>query len=308
MVKKIKCVVIYLMILSMVFSAGCSRKKSGKKDGEIYLYYINKNQDKLIKTAYKVKSSEPEEAAQEVLNQMNKTSKKLNVITAKPQEVVINGIRYENRQLIIDFGSGYNDVSNIREMLLRSAVVLTVTQIDGIDKVMFTVSGKDLLKKNGEMVGTMNRESFVDNSGSNVSTYTKVDTTIYFADETGKRLKPYNYTGYCDQNTSAEKMILQKLVSGAVGEGYVRTLPDNVGIMSVVTKDNICYINFNDVFLQEMNNVSKEAEIYSIVNSLCELSYISRVSISVNGKTDVKFGENISLEKAFERNLDLIDK
>ena len=89
--------------------------------------------------------------------------------------------------------SGYYDMGSVREVLLRSAVVLTVTQLEEIEQVVFTVSGKDLVKKNGELVGTMKADSFVDNSGSNVDSYTKVETTIYYADETGKKLKPYQY-------------------------------------------------------------------------------------------------------------------
>ena len=101
---------------------------------------------------------------------------------------------------------------------------------------------------------------------------------------------------------------MQKLVNGTDAEGYVRTLPQNLEIMSVVTKNNICYVNFNQGFLQEMSDVSKEAQIYSIVNSLCALSYISRVSISINGKTDIMYGDNLSLEKAYERDLNMIAK
>ena len=305
----VKKIFICILACSLMLSVGCiSRTGNKKKKGEIYLYYINKNQNKLVKTTYKPKETEPEKAAKEVLDKMNETSKQPNVIIAKPQEVAINGIKYEKNQLVIDFDSGYYDMGSVREVLLRSAVVLTVTQLEEIEQVVFTVSGKDLVKKNGELVGTMKADSFVDNSGSNVDSYTKVETTIYYADETGKKLKPYQYTGYCDQNTSAEKLIVQKLVNGTDAEGYVRTLPQNLEIMSVVTKNNICYVNFNQGFLQEMSDVSKEAQIYSIVNSLCELSYISRVSISINGKTDIMYGDNLSLEKAYERDLNMIAK
>ena len=73
-----------------------------------------------------------------------------------------------------------------------------------------------------------------------------------------------------------------------------------------MTKDGICYVNFDNSFLTESTDVSPELEIYSIVNSLCELSYINKVQISINGETNVKFKDSISLEYTFTRNLDIV--
>ena len=46
--------------------------------------------------------------------------------------------------------------------------------------------------------------------------------------------------------------------------------------------------------------------IYSVVNSLTELSTIRKVQISVNGRTDRMLRESRSLDKVYERNLELV--
>ena len=46
--------------------------------------------------------------------------------------------------------------------------------------------------------------------------------------------------------------------------------------------------------------------IYSITNSLVELSSVNKVQISVNGKTDLIFRETFNLANMYERNLDLV--
>ena len=46
--------------------------------------------------------------------------------------------------------------------------------------------------------------------------------------------------------------------------------------------------------------------IYSIVNSLVELSNVNKVQIAVNGKTDIVFRETFNLVNLYERNLELI--
>ena len=46
--------------------------------------------------------------------------------------------------------------------------------------------------------------------------------------------------------------------------------------------------------------------IYSITNSLVELSNINKVQISVDGETNITFREKFNLSDLFERNLDLL--
>ena len=58
-----------------------------------------------------------------------------------------------------------------------------------------------------------------------------------------------------------------------------------------------------------MNNTLEVKEyipIYSIVNSLSELSTVSRVQIRINGSEDAVFRDLISLNTVFERNFDYI--
>ena len=77
-------------------------------------------------------------------------------------------------------------------------------------------------------------------------------------------------------------------------------------ILSVVTANNICYVDFDENFLTEQSPVSAKMVIYSIVNSLLELDEIHRVQLSVKGETSVEYG-NISLAHPFMRNLDIIE-
>ena len=77
-------------------------------------------------------------------------------------------------------------------------------------------------------------------------------------------------------------------------------------VLGVTVKDGTCYVNLDNGFLTQTYNVSAEVQIYSIVNSLVELSNINKVQIAVNGNTDMIFREKISLSNVFDRNLDLV--
>ena len=60
-------------------------------------------------------------------------------------------------------------------------------------------------------------------------------------------------------------------------------------------------MNLDASFLSVVNNVSTELSIYSIVNSLVELSTVNKVQILINGEVPESFGS-----AAFERNLDCV--
>ena len=74
----------------------------------------------------------------------------------------------------------------------------------------------------------------------------------------------------------------------------------------MTVKDGTCYVNLSNEFLSQPYNVASDVTIYSITNSLVELSNVNRVQISVNGETNISYRENMSLNNVFERNLDIL--
>lgn len=65
-------------------------------------------------------------------------------------------------------------------------------------------------------------------------------------------------------------------------------------------------MNVDENFMTQIYNVTADVVIYSIVNSLVELSNVNKVQIAVNGKTDIVFRETFNLVNLYERNLELI--
>ena len=106
-----------------------------------------------------------------------------------------------------------------------------------------------------------------------------------------------------------ERLVVDELLKGPgtdVADVAYPTINPNTKVVSVSVRDGICYVNLDDTFLTQIYNVSSEVTIYSIVNSLAELTGVNKVQISVNGESDIMYRENISLSTVFERNLDLV--
>src|SRR5574344_440929 len=289
--KKIIISLLFSMLFLMLLISGCSKKNSKKSEGNLYLYYADKDQTKLVTTKYSTNYSETNDIIDDLLKQMNKTSKKINVVTAKPENVNINKYELMDGILTIDFDSSYQQMSKVTELLCRSAIVLTMAQVKGVSYVNFTINNQPLLDSYSNPIGSMKAADFVDSSNSNINSYQDVDVTLYYANSDGKKLVATNYSGICQKNTSIEKFIIEKLIKGPSQSQYSRTVPSNLKLISVFSKDGTCYVNFDDTLLTEQVDVSQKLEIYSIVNSLTELSYVNNVQISINGETNKKLSD-----------------
>ena len=57
-------------------------------------------------------------------------------------------------RLTIDFNDAYKQMDDTREVLLRAAVVQTMTQITDVREVVFTVAGEALLNSENQAVGS----------------------------------------------------------------------------------------------------------------------------------------------------------
>ena len=92
------------------------------------------------------------------------------------------------------------------------------------------------------------------------------------------------------------------------GEEAYPTINPATKVVSVTVSDGTCYVNLDKEFLTQIYKVDANVTIYSIVNSLVELSDVNRVQISINGETDLSYKESIPLATVFERNLELVEQ
>ena len=217
------------------------------------------------------------------------------------------GYTLENGQLTMNFDDKYKSMDITKEVLTRAAIVRTVTQIPEISLVSFTVQGEMLADSSGMAIGTMNADSFIENAGDEINAYEKVNLKLYYANEDGTGLVEENRRNVVyNSNISLEKLVVEQLVKGPLMEGAYPTINPSTKIISVSVKDGICYVNLGSDFLSQPNSVSAEVTIYSITNSLVELSNVNKVQISIGGETNVTYREKIDLNNLFERNLDLL--
>ncbi|MBP5304223.1 MAG: GerMN domain-containing protein, partial [Lachnospiraceae bacterium] len=203
----------------------------------------------------------------------------------------------------------YQLITGIEEILRRTAIVKTLTQIDGVDYVAFTAGGQPLMDSAGLPIGFMESGDFIDNTGGETNYLQTVTITLYFANEEGDGLVTSRHQVEFDGTISLENLVVRQLIAGPLPEenGMQSAMPHGTIINKVTKKDGICYLDLNGMFLEDLPGVTDEVVIYSIVNSLAEISGISKVQFMVNGEVQKKYRENIPFDGLFERNLDLVN-
>lgn len=99
---------------------------------------------------------------------------------------------------------------------------------------------------------------------------------------------------------------MENLLKGPDDKNLKAPLPEGTNLVNVTTTNGICYVTLDEAFLNQNYEIQEPIVIYSIVDSLSEISTISKVQISVNGKTSGVYRDSFALDQLYERNLDYV--
>ena len=301
-------VLLTLVLLSGM--TGCAREE--KEDSGLLLYYLNEDLSSLNTLSYLVEDGKskadlsPQEMADDMLEQLATPSGDVRSI-APIQNFTVTGTTLQNGTLTVFLSSDYEELETVREILTRAALVNTLCQIDGVDSVSFLCGDHPLTNEDGSVVTAMNSDMFIFNSGKEIMNYEKVRLHLYFANEDGDQLVDTYRNVVYNSNISMERLVVEQVLKGPNSDVVFPTLNPAAKVLSVTTRDGVCYVNLDQAFLTEPYGVTSQVAIYSLVNSLTELSSVSAVQITIEGKTGKAFMDS-SLSSAFERNLSVVRK
>lgn len=291
-----------LVTISMILLASCGQEE---KEENVYpVYYVSNSETRVEIHSHVMEADDPEKQLLELVECLGTNPEKLEYKAPFSMGFEVLGIEAdENGRLQIDVSAAYRELSVTTEVLVRAAIVRTLTQLPSVSAVMITVEGNTLYDSKNNEVGWMNAEQFINNDGNEINTYELARVRLYFADESGTRLIAADREKHYSTNTPLERFVVEELIAGPSGriEGLYPSVNGSTKIVNVTTKDGICYVNLDESFLTVVNNVSTEVSIYALVNSLVELSNVNQVQILINGEVPASFSST-----TFERNLDIV--
>ncbi len=285
-------IMMLLGCLLCVLLVGCNVKE--QQSEEMYIYYLNADGNALLQESYPLMDVEG------VLD-------KIKMHNLLPKGVEIEQYTVDRLQLQLYFNEAYEEMNTSTEVLVRAALVQTMTQLPNVEFVSFYVESEALRDNDGNVIGVMTAQDFVQNTGSSIDSYQTTDLRLFFADKEGKQLKETRKSNIrYNANTAIERLVLEQLMKGTGASGVQSVIPKTTKLMGVSVKDGVCYVNFDSKFVTDSYDLNPEVTIYSIVNSIIANASVTKVQILIDGASDVVYKNIVDLSKPLEWNVEII--
>lgn len=298
-----------LFCLSLVL-AGCgSSAGDNVKEAEnsYKIYYVSSSEDKLVAEDYTAKEEETNKLINELLRQLNNVPDGTALKKPIPDSVDLKSKSLKDGVLTLDFSESYHQLTGISEILRRASVVKTLCQIKEVKKVEYRVENQPLMYSELNPVGAMSADDFIDNTGGETTYYQTVQISLYYTNADGKKLYQTRHNVEFDGTISLEELVIRQLMAGPLdNDKLAPVMPPGTKLNKVTFKDGICYVDFSKEFLEGREGVSDEVIVYSVVNSLSEISSVTKVQFFIDGKPVSSYRETIPIDLPVERKLDII--
>ena len=301
---EILCVLLVVLLL-----LGCSSGEAQK--GTFFISYLNKDQTQIVKESYEPSTDVKDTTLllQELIGVLATDSGSLDFVKPIPDEVKVKSIKLNEYGIVhVTFTGKYEDLLPVQDVLCRVAIVQTLTQVDDVKGVEFSIGKNPLCDSRGRLVGVMTMDDIVENPGELINSIQQADIDLYFSNATGDGLTVESQTVYYNSNVSLEKLVIEHLLAGPKKtEGAQASIPAETSLVNVSVADRVCYVSLDEGFLTQNYDIQEPIVIYSLVNSLTALPHIDRVQISVNGDTSGTYREKYSLSTVYEQDLSFVD-
>lgn len=302
MKKKIFATLFLLVTLLLLVACG-----NQENDEQPVVFYLNADATKIVPQDIELKATDTVGQIQELLDALQQTPEDAGLRQTIPANVKVLGVTEVSYQITVDFSKEYYELNPTDEILTRAAIVKTLLQMEDYPYVMFTVESKPLETASGTIVGAMSEDSFLENPGEQINSSQKTTLTLYFSSKDGTKLVPEKREVHYSSNISLEKLVMEQLMEGPKTKGNLATIPTGTKLITITVVDGVCYVNLDETFLNQNQEISEQVVLYSIVDSLTELSSVSKVQISINGDTSGKCRYTYDLAPMYEQDLSIVN-
>lgn len=205
-----------------------------------------------------------------------------------PSGTEIKEITYENNVITIDFSKELLEISAEYEEKMIEAITYTLIHIDGVEKVVLKVEGKELknLPHSQKQLPTYLDQNYGINKVYDLTSTREIDSyTIYYVNNYNDKNYYVPVTKYINnENQDKVKVIIEELTSAPIYESNLMSfLNVNTKLLDYEMNDKTIRLNFNDMILNDItdNNILEEV-VYTISLSLDDLYNLEEVIFMVN--------------------------
>ena len=258
--------------------------------------YLLDSNDYVARTTIKGCDCDTIETAKEVSEYLVIDGEKSNIIPNGfrpiiPSDTEILDVSLEDKILIINFSKELLDINKDYEEKMIESLIYSLTNIDGIDKVIIKVEGEVLnkLPNSGKNLPTMLDKSYGINKSYDLVNTNNIDSyTVYYVSNFNDNEYYVPITKYVNAINKQDKIkvIIDELSSSPIYEANLMSyLSSNVNLIDYSLDNKVLNLNFNDSILTDnTNDKILEEVIYTISLSIMDNFEVEEVSFLVNNE------------------------
>lgn len=313
--KKIEKTLAVFLCFFIVFVSGCKSKSVSVTEEKEALvnqkkacvYYSNSEGNDLVKKDIDISDIEKKDVLQFLMNKVIENPGEEGIKSALRTGTKCIWINSDGNHISINLSKEFYNENHMEDILGIGAVVKTMCSVSWVDSVNIFVENNPVTDAEGEEIGLMRDTDFVFDADALESDEENI--TLYFSDETGEKLVSEIRRVTIPKGEVMEKLVVSELIKGPKKENNVPTIVDGTKIISVETKEGVCFVNLSKEFIDKHpgGNTAELLTIYSVVNSLTELANINKVQFLIDGEKKEIFKHSV-FNEPFERDTSLIIK
>lgn len=281
---------IVAMLLLAVFLTGCTGAAAAP-NGDFEFYYRSAKDETAVLVPESVTLDAGTLSLYELMTDYLRgpTDKQLRSVV--PAEWTLESAYLDADTAVLIFSDPYYTRPAIEVSLARAAIARTLLQLDAVQKVSITLSGKE-----DSVTLTQKDILFADTSMEPQ----QEEMTLYFAD--GRYLRRETVTTEAMDASEKPRFVLEQLFSQENS-----TFPQATALLGVTVENGICTVDVSSAFATGLEHDFQAARlgVYAIVNTLTELPEIRSVDLWVAGAPMETLGL-MELSKELRRDESLI--
>jgi len=308
-IRKIMIASFTLLILMVIYIVPTNRNNELelKTDSIEYVYpnnlaviYLLDSNDYIARTLITSCNCDAKEKARDLVEGLTIDGKKSNIIpngfrSIIPSGTSINDITLEDKVLTIDFSKELLEINDKYEEKMIESIIYTLTNIEGIDKVIIKVEGKQLerLPYSKKVLPTVLDKDYGINKEYELVGISDIESyTLYYVNSYNDNYYYVPVTKYINNNSQDKiKVIIEELSTSPVYESNLMSfLNVSTKLLDYEIVDNTLKLNFNNLLLSDVtsNNILEEV-IYTVGLSMGDNLNVDEVVFLVENEEIYKF-------------------
>jgi len=292
--KRLWTIVIAVLLFAVTFISGCisqsvNKTQTAESDiSSVSVYYIRENSADLVAESINVPDTSKKGQIKFLIEQLiNPPSGKISPLCDGTE---LRSVSIKNEIAVIDFSEEFLKDDDLKKTLAPVAVAKTLCSLSFISGTHIFVEGQEATGADGKPLGILRESDLVLGSDTPAKQGETV-LTLYFSDDSAEFLVPERRTVEIAAGDTVEKNIINELLKGPQQSGHFKTISSETKLLSIETKNNVCFVNFSKEFVDKHSGgtSAERLTIYSIVNSLTELNTIDKVQFLIEGKKREEF-------------------